>query len=249
MKNQPYIFKKQIITLTILLTLYILGYLLNLNKTFLFGLVIYMFLVFSITFIPSLPRLFKYPYWLHAILYELPFFITILWVPKQQKISLVFLISVFIITLFFVIILLLIGIKSFLKTINGFTSQVPISFSNYLLELSNTLFSIISEEVCFRGFFIGNMSLTYGPFTIIISAILFTFTHYLNRWANVTFTPRIYFIQFLLGLILGCAYYYTQSLLIVCIAHLLFDSSRIIVLTKRLSVKREQNISIFDDYD
>ena len=252
MKNQPYIFKKQIITSEILLLFIIICLYFEVPYKILTFLIVYEVIVIGAMFIPSLPRHIKYPKWIHTIIYEIPFIITAFFYIPINNHKTIDYVVVGIISLVATSILLLIARKEYLKNITSITINMPISIKIFMIEVLRMIFQIFFEEVCFRRFFIGWIKQEYGIITILISSLLFTYTHFLNRWANVKFNKFIYGEQFILGLILGSAYYVSDSLLICIICHLVFNSSVLLNLVIRLtrtlgSYRKRENI--FDDYN
>ncbi|WP_287713466.1 CPBP family intramembrane glutamic endopeptidase [Blautia sp.] len=248
--QQPYIFKKQLVALfaTIFFLLFILFF--YPNHTLITLTLVYIFIILGLTLIPSLPRIIKYPLWLHLIIYEAPFWTTIFFLPKETQIILNK--NFFITTCIsgvFTFLILFIGKKEYLNNINGINTEIPITTKNFLFETLNLCFAAICEEICFRAFFISYFNIIVGKTGILISAALFTLTHYLNRWANKNFTTKIYCMQFLLGIVLGTAFYLTHCITLTIILHLLFNSSQFIVLIKRLRAHKACNTPLFNDYD
>jgi membrane protease YdiL (CAAX protease family) len=248
MPEQQYIFKKQIICLMAIIIILLIALSIKVDSRLIYGIIIYLAIILGITFIPSLPRLVRYPKWLHLILYESPFLISLFFVEftkiREVKLYIIF----FIFTIIYILVLLFWGRKQFLDTISDIRSAAPISIPVYIFEMSNILLAVIVEEVCFRGFFVGYFMERYGAITIFMSALLFTFTHYLNRWASKIFTIKIYFLQFFVGIGLGTAYFYTRSVLLVSVCHLVFNSSRIINITKRI-LRSNKTTTLFNDYE
>lgn len=252
MKNQPYIFKKQIVTSGIVFLFIVLCVCLALPRKIFITLIVYEVIVIGAMLIPSIPRIIKYPKWLHTIIYELPFVITAFFDISIINHTIVECILMGVISLFATSILLLISRKEYLKNITSITTYMPINLNRYVLEVLKMIFQVLFEEICFRRFFIGWLKQDYGIATILASALLFTYTHFLNRWANVKFNVFIYIEQFILGLILGSIYYASGSLFICVICHLMFNSSDLFNLTirlKRTLNNKSKRENIFDDYN
>lgn len=249
MKKQPYIFKKQLVTLSLLLLLFSLCVKYDVTYEYKLSLLIYFNIVMGLTFLPSLPRILKYPYCLHVFLFDIPLVLPFFFVPWEKNLFISFSekINVMIISLVAVIILLFVGRRYYLSKVNS-KFEMHLNFIEYLVEIFRVFYQCVAEEICFRGFFVGYLRSELGIWSIIVSAFLFVIMHYLNRWANKKFNIKIYICQFLLGIILGCSYYITQSLLIVIVCHLVFNSSEIIYLSKRMFKKQKIKETYFDDY-
>ena len=85
---------------------------------------------------------------------------------------------------------------------------------------------------------------------MFISSALFVYSHYLNRWANITFTIKNYISLFFLGLFLSLVFYQTHSLFLCMILHIIYNHSELIVIYKRFKVKNiVEDSDMFDDYD
>jgi len=121
-----------------------------------------------------------------------------------------------------------------------------ISKSEFSYRLYENFLSVVSEELYFRFLIIELMAISIGRWSILLSATLFTFSHWLNRWADKMFSVRSYIYHMLVGLSLGVYYYYTNSLIGCILAHFIFNSSHYILDYKRMK-KREYTVT-FDDY-
>lgn len=248
LKEQAYIFRKQIITLGVLILCNIISLLLELHFKIVVAILVYEIVVLGLTFIPSIRRVLKYPRWLHVIIYELPFIMTIFFPANTVRHDIDYYLYMLVFSLLATFLLLIISKKQYLKNINAISVCIPLKLKSYILEIIKIIFWALCEEICFRRFFVGWLMLEFGEITILGSALLFTYTHYLNRWANVMFNVHIYLSQFILGLILGSAYYLSGSLFITTICHLLFNSSTICNLTIRLKKNYQNDHVFFDDY-
>lgn len=111
-----------------------------------------------------------------------------------------------------------------IKSKNHFFSVNSNSYEHFI-NILYYLYSIITEELYFRAYLISyGKTITNNAYLIILfSSLFFVFSHYLNRWANVTFTLKIYIFQFLLAVLLAIFYYYTSSILYCIIIHFCFN--------------------------
>lgn len=246
--QQPYIFKKQLISLFICILLLIIlfsfrsKYLVVLSSS-------YLLIILGIIFIPILRKKYKYPVALHQILYGLPFFNGLLFISSINIGILKIQIIPFLLITLFSLGLLFFSRKEIITELTSIKSNVPITIRNFLISFFYILYSIISEEVYFRLFLIGYFKDYFGLFSVLISSIFFIHAHYINRWANIAFTKKAYFLQFLLSILIGVFFFYTDSLLLCIFSHLIFNSILWMPLVKRLFISRKkQSISLFNDY-
>jgi membrane protease YdiL (CAAX protease family) len=86
----------------------------------------------------------------------------------------------------------------------------------------------------------------YVDISILVSGLIFSYMHFMNRWADVTFDKKCYQSLFLLGVIEGMAFVSTKSLLLVIMMHLLYNSISIAVIIKKMLIKAD--IVEFNDY-
>lgn len=247
MTNQPYILKKQIISLIIICIAEIIAILEKSSKdVYLFLLSFFVVLLF-VTFSPIILRRFKLPESIHSFFYYMGFYIFGLYYINRE-IYVSYDLVVLGEAIFLIIIMLFFNRKEYKKSINGIYSQIPISYVEYLNLLISHVLAIISEEIYFR-YFIIDLGHERNEITIIFfSASIFVLVHYLNRWANVMFTKKNYFFIFLLGLILGWIYYKTNSIVYCIFLHAIYNSSDLILLTKKVIVKNTKTNNLFDDY-
>lgn len=246
--EQPYIMKKQVYALILLFIIILIGHINHINNNILLGLFLYFIVVLGITFIPSIPRIIKYPKFVQVFLYELPMWGPIHLVECRFWIEAKDFIFWFIIEICIIFILIYMAKEEFLSSINNVRNKVPISGKDFCVEIFGAIFALISEEVFFRVFLVGYFVDIFGWKTILISSLLFTISHYLNRWANKLFTAKIYLFQFLFGFCVGWIYYVSESLVLICLGHFLFNISDIIILLKRLKAGNKKGDSLFDDY-
>lgn len=243
MESQPFIFKKQIyacIILMLMLYFFLAIMRQSIPSIFIF-LVAVQNAIFTITFLPYIFHFMKYPLWLHTILYHLPFFSVVVFVPfiRPHYNLILILISVVLILL----LVLFLGHKEFVNSLKSIESKMPLKFGEFWKELLKKLYAIVSEELFFRAFLISIAQDILGLYCILFASLLFTYFHYLNRWSDRIFTLKIYFLQFCLGIIGGITFYFTHSIVICILYHLLFNCSDFIILFKRLRVEQ---VELFD---
>ncbi len=245
--NQPYIFKKQIITLIILvIILVILTY--CEEHIFFIPTFYYLINVVAITFVPSFRRKYKYPWIVHCLIYYFPMILPILFVDIHVSksnhlvgIAMGLLGSVF---------LLVTNYKHNIEYISSknYLTLSSLTLKEFVNKISTNIYIIICEEIFYRYFIISYLSMYIGGYSIVVSTLGFVFSHFINRWANVVFGIRSYFYQFMIGMVTGAVFYYTRSIWACIIAHLIFNSSEFIVFYKCYKNSKNCQNSMFDDY-
>lgn len=131
----------------------------------------------------------------------------------------------------------------------NYTTLSPINVANLVNEILSYILAIVGEEIFFRYFLINSMTRYIGIYVIPMGGILFTLTHYLNRWANIIFNVRSYIYHTIIGLVLGGIYYLTGSICGCIISHLIFNSPELVILYKRYKVRIHEDVQLFDDYN
>ena len=90
--------------------------------------------------------------------------------------------------------------------------------------LEMVLFGPIIEEFLFRGLILKNFLKRYSPInSILLSSLLFGLHHLSNITNNQNYYNLILYI--IAGIILGILYYKTNSLIIVSLAHIIWNAS------------------------
>lgn len=246
MESQPYIFKKQILACTLLCSaLYIIAYL---NRNFIKDEIIVvlftLFVTLFITFLPYIYSSLKYPLWLHFILYNLPMFWVFPFVNKKNVVNIERFVYVFFITLCLMIIILLLSLKELKISICSKETKIPLNEKYFYIEIIKFTYSVVSEEFFFRLFLITFLHQHYGLLSIPLSACIFVYLHYINRWSNKMFSIKSYIMQFLFSLIVGFAFIYTNSIVLCIIFHSIFNCSELIIIVKRFRLKEADWIDL-----
>lgn len=244
--KQKFIFKKQLILIAIILLL-LLIYKIEFNKLNVF-LILYLFHITTITFLPKIRKKISYPRIVHSILFYVPLLISIFFIDNKllfKNSLLSYIIAIGLCTILACI------VNKFNK--ESFTLKKEIIIYNinvaYITKESFDLFLVvIAEEIFFRGYIILELSKKFGILSVIISSLLFVLTHYVNRWANIMFTLKSYVFQFILSIILGCIMYYMNALIPCVLGHIIFNYSQIIHLISSYRKKSNNSECFFTDY-
>lgn len=245
--NQPFIFKKQILSIIFITLLLVLSFLFKVNTIYTIIEFFYLILLLTITFLPSVKRKFEYPISIHYVLFYLPLIIPIFFININYSLN--FNILSIIVGVLIGILLKLISqpFQEKNKLYNSDFLLTQISTSEFLTEFLGSFIAIVGEEVFFRYFLIGLLSIKIGPLSIIINITLFVHSHYVNRWANVMFNKKSYLFHNIIGIVLGTFMYYSNSLIGCIIAHAIFNSHEFVTLIKKYRVRNTSN-QFFDDY-
>lgn len=244
--SQPFIFRKQIYSLIIAIISLIAGLLLSIHIAIIQVVIFYFYKLLVYTFAPVIREKLRYPLLIHTMIFISPYLVPFIFVhynniPANNLQGLI----------------LGVIISSVLLLSNFKHIRQQFSPSNYLLsfgidrsEFYNSLISIsisiIVEELFFRYLMISLLSQAIGVYAIFISAILFTHSHYINRWANVKFNLRSYIYQFVIGILLGMLFYYQKSIVGCIVSHFIFNLPTYIILLKRFRNTNEE-VSYFRD--
>ena len=245
--SQPFIFRKQIYSLIIAVILLIAGLLFSVHIALIQVVIFYFLKLLVFTFAPQIRQKLRYPLLIHTMIFISPYLVPFIFVPYNnvEANNLHGLI-------------LGVVISSVLLLSNFKHIRQQFSPSNYLLsfgidrsEFYNSLISssisIIGEELFFRYFMISLLSQVVGVYAIFISAVLFTHSHYINRWANVKFNLRSYIYQFIIGVLLGMLFYYKKSIVGCVVSHFIFNLPTNIILLKRFR-NTNGEVNYFGDY-
>jgi len=90
------------------------------------------------------------------------------------------------------------------------------------------IFSSIGQEIFYRAYMLPALTSYISIYSILVTAFLFSFEHYLNRWATVTYENRDYPILFLVGCAFGLLYFFTKSIAGCVLAHTIYNGPNII---------------------
>lgn len=244
--EQQYIFKKQIISILILILL-ICSQQIFLNGQYTYVSMLYLFVVSSITFVPSLRKHFNYPLPVHYGLYYLPMILPTFFLKEVQiNYSLKY-------TLYGVILSVVLSLTNYKHTrkiISGSNIMTLMSMEKkeFLMSIYLFFIALISEELFYRQVLISVLKVEIGVYSILASTFVFWHSHYINRWANKMFNIRSYIYHLIVGLSFGALFYYTNSILSVIIGHAIFNSPQLVVNYKRYKRNSIVETSIFDDY-
>lgn len=238
--EQPYIFKKQIVSVVVLLLCVVFLELKSIQLALREVVELYFFVVLFITFVPSVRKRYSYSLYIHLAIYYLPLILPVLlplnWSVKTSVLDAVYGVVVGLVLLAF-------KYKDVFKAISSdnVMSKSPLSFKELLLDLYHNILAVVAEEVFFRMVIIGFLAGEFGVVSVLISSLLFLHSRYINRWANVMFNFKSYVYHLVLGLCLGLLYYYSKSLMLVMIAHLIFNSPDMAVSILRYRTRDRDN--------
>lgn len=244
MNKQPYIFKKQIVSLCFVAILFLIPE----CKIFREELLMIFLALLSIAFSPLIYKLIKMPIWLHSCIYYFPMYIAACFVRgKLFRVDFKSVVS-YIIAIILISFILLWNRMEYIEAIHGFYSNIsmrPLEFAN---KMFSNILALVSEEIFFRMYLVNRLAGKVGICGVLISSLAFLIAHYLNRWANKMFNLKKYASVFLLGIILSIVYYISNSIIPCIILHLLYNSSDFIQLIKKLVIKKADSELLFDDY-
>ncbi|MBZ9618259.1 CPBP family intramembrane glutamic endopeptidase [Clostridium estertheticum] len=148
---------------------------------------------------------------------------------------------------------ILLIISNYKHNIKYISSKNYIIFNNidlkeFSIQIFSDSYSVIGEEFFYRYFLIGFMYKNIGIYAVFLSTIVFIYSHFISRWANVTFNFRSYFYHGITGISFGLIFFYTKSILGCILAHLIFNMPQFIVIYKGYKNSKKKPGMIFDDY-
>lgn len=246
--HQQYILKKQIVSIFIVIILISILKIINFNKFILTTLFFYLLVIVSITFTPSLRRKRKYPIIIHDIIYHFPMILPIMCISIPER-NINQRVSIYLGIILGVLLLIskYNDDKKYLSSDNPFFTS-KIYLNEYLSVLTMNTAAILYEEAFYRYFVIGLLCNEVGWMSILISTLLFVHSHYINRWSNITFSFKSYIYHSITGIVFGCIFFYTGSILGCIIAHFLFNSHEYVLLHRRYKIKDDSK-QLFNDYN
>lgn len=218
----------------------------NSNRSFTIILGTYLIFILSMVIIPIIRNYVKYPHWMHSIFYYFPLYMSpILFKTinftnfKNEKIYIGLIIG---------IVMLLSKYDEVKKAITGerVYSLKKISKYEFIVMTSGYLMAVVSEELYFRVFIIEVINSSIGLYSIVLSSILFVFSHWMNRWADKMFSLKSYCYHALIGIVLATYYYYFTSVLGCIIAHIIFNLPAFLIAYKQM--RKEEEVFAFNDY-
>lgn len=186
---------------------------------------------------------------LHRLLYYFPMYIWVidLFVHHEkylvQKYLLIRICSVLLVAF-----LLLLRKTKIRKIINSNNANISIKRKRFINELLISILAIISEELMFTFFVVGNLSQCGIFWAVGVSAVSFVLAHYINRWAQKMFKIEDYIFIFILGIIKAVAFFYTKDLLFAILLHAIYNCFDFYLLIKKFRHKEKEEESLFDDY-
>ena len=244
MTKQPYFFLRQFVCIIIEIIILFAFVLMDVDVIFRFMCELTLLITISETFMPYILMRFRFIEAIDALFYYFPFYYHIIYI-EQFEIHTHYKMPIILVIVCATILLLLINFKDYKKAIVMGSIKHPLSKSKFISILLSYLMALVSEEIVFRMMIL-NISIGFNRIVaVLISTTLFTFSHYINRWANVIYKIKNYIYIFLLGVLLALLYIYTKSLFLCIIVHMIYNSSDYIILVKRLLKKEEL---LFDDY-
>ncbi|MDF2880060.1 MAG: amino terminal protease family protein [Clostridiaceae bacterium] len=234
---------RQKFSLFFLISILIIAFKLKLPSIIVNSILAYLMLIIFTIFVPF----FKINRIIKNHIFYLPLYIPVFIIGLSPEVIEVN-IKVFFIGIMFGLIMILINIKTFLYYLSNKNamSSVYLDKKEFYYRVYLTLVSVIGEELFFRFFLLGKISMLTN-YSILISTILFVYMHYLNRWAKDNFNAKIYILHFIVGLICATVFVLFKNILSCIIAHLLFNTPHIILQYKRTKVAKEAKL--FDDYN
>lgn len=249
MLNQPYIFKKQIVSLVFLSFVLLILKCVNNNSIFIEPVFYYCIVIISITFVPYLGKSLQYPIFLHTILYYFALFLPSLVInidTRSSQNSLGMIIGIIA-----GILLILSNYKHNRKYISAENYIIfsKISLSELIYHIFTNVCAVVGEELFYRYFLIGLLYKNIGMNVVFLSSAVFVYSHFISRWANVNFNLRSYIYHGITGIAFGFIFFYTKSISGCIIAHLIFNSPEFIVIYIRYKSSKKEYDILFDDYN
>ncbi len=249
MKNEPdYIQIKQIISILVcILILYLLMYF-QVNINIIIVSFSYLIIVLSSTLLPIIKQRYRYSNYLQRFLGVIPLFL-IAKAPLnivQSKYTL-YTLKFFLLGIFCVLALHTIDYKKNIELLTGISSAIPIKKKHLVSELFLNILSAFGEEYWFRFIFIANFQYLIGPWTILLSTILFLHIHFIGRWSSVYYNYEYYLKIFIISIISSTLFYITNNLVYSFIIHLVFNITFYILLLKKCFFLKTVD-DLFDDY-
>ncbi|XUB56142.1 hypothetical protein IGJ02_000374 [Enterococcus sp. DIV0724b] len=244
--RQPFIFRRQLVTLGIL---FIITFLLFVNRNYDFfnAGMSYLIIIISITFLPTLKRYLGYSDNLQKVFFIIPYLLPVLLVNFDNVSMWSYLLPSLVTGLLPIFFLMYLEKEEIRASVNSIHSQLPLSRKEAFFNFMFGIIGIVSEELYFRAFLMEMLS-TARFVQVIIVAVFFVGVHYLNRWASINYSLKNYVIFFLLSVSLSSVYLFFRNQIFTCILlHLFFDISLFWIVIKRLSNVKSK--PTFGDYD
>lgn len=244
-----YIHIRQIVTMGLLLTILVIYTLLLCEDRMMTILISVVLVLGGITFIPVTRRELDYNKKLQKFMYYFPMSIwAIDMLINSDEYRIVLSMKIEFYGILGVVVLLVSRWKRIQSIITNPITKVRIERGEFINEIISSSIAIVAEELYFTAFLITKTRNMGIVFSVSISAAIFMYSHYMNRWAKITFNVADYIYILLLGLIKGSVFYYTSNIFGVIVLHVIYNFFDFVVLTKRV-ISQERSVSIsFDDY-
>lgn len=246
---QPFFFKKQLFALILFLTVFIFQVTIKPSNAIIS--ISFILIILSMTFLPYFKSKIGYPRWIQVMLFSFPLYFPIILTNYQNLQIFKFDLRIFFIgaaaTCFLTFI---VNWKIIYAQFTSPITNIKLEKKKAFFLLLEILVIVLGEELYYRYFLLthGQMFLD-ATTSILLSSFLFSYSHFLNRWATITFTRRSYISLFALGITLSYAYLKTESISICILLHLIYNSVQISTIIKRLFARDFSKSLSFDDYD
>ena len=177
------------------------------------------------------------------LLFMLPYVVLYMFFGERNGFSVKWLLVAVLIT----ILLRFLDGKTIKRTFNRKNVELmsPLKVETVVLRSYMVLGSALCEELLYRGILIKAFG-KYKYGAILIVSIYFMMEHFCNRWA-INIKKSYYLKLILISTLYGTIYYFSKSLTICIIVHLLYDLPIVIQFIYRYHVTKNINEYIFDD--
>lgn len=209
----------------------------------------YLVLVLFLTFCPYFRSKLSYSYRLQVILLGLPLYSPIFFYKIGNFLGDFDFKWLFLGILGVLVILLFFHHRELANHKNNISTLLKISEREALFSLFEFFYYVLGEEIFYRYFIFYFIETNFNTLTfLLVSSLIFVYSHYLNRWADVNFSIKNYISLFCLSVLLGFIYFKTQSLFLCVILHTIYNHSELVVIFKKYTLKESETL-LFDDYD
>ncbi len=248
--KHKYINSKQITILSVLLIMIVLMTIVHFDHSIYNVAVSFFIVVCGITFVPVIKKELGYSDNLQIFIYYAPMYI---WAADRihaaenyQVIQTNFV--PYVVGIAGSTILIVLRYRDIKKNVGNPMNQLPIEKSFFFRQLMHISIAILAEEIYFSGYLVNALREYDLAVSAAVSAVLFLLAHIFNRWAASMFRFKDYVFILLLGLLKGAVYHNTNALWIVVIMHVIYNSSDIYIMFRRLFIKENQTVMFFNDY-
>ncbi|WP_129045119.1 CPBP family intramembrane glutamic endopeptidase [Companilactobacillus metriopterae] len=240
--EQKFIFKRQIIAIT----LFFFILMISVNSIFFYTSLMVEIVYLNIVFLPIFKKMIGYSSITQKFIFEIPMILIsvvyILKYPQNLKqndnlLNLLFL---------FLIIALMLSNKNLISNIvNSPLSKFNSSYKKNILDLLLCVYPVIAEEIFFRyALFYSIDEYLSKILSVTIVSIIFVCSHYISRWANRIYTYKSYVFQLLLSVTLTTFMALGGNILIAIFLHFIFNIQAWLPILLRTykSVRRKKNV-------